>query len=240
MKTNKLLFPGIFILFLGVLNSCIIGPSIKGNGNVVEKERQVGEFDKIKVSAGMNVWIRQGEPTRVVVVADENLHDAIITETEGNTLKIFVDSNIRRANEKKVLVTVKNLEGIISSSGSNVFSNGVLNFEKLDISTSSGSNATLEVISHDLKITSSSGSNAIFKGKAYKAKLDASSGSNLKARDLEVASCYAEASSGANVQVCVTNEFDGHASSGGNVLYYGNPEKRNINTSSGGNIINKQ
>ena len=188
----------------------------------------------------MNVWIRQGEQTSVVVVADENLHDAIITETEGTTLKIYIDSSIRWAKEKKVLVTVKNLEEISSSAGSNVFSNGILNFEKLEVSTSSGSNATLEVISRDLKVTSSSGSNASIKGKAYQAKLDASSGSNLKAGDLEAESCFAEASSGANVHVKVTNELDGHASSGGNVFYSGNPGKRNINSSSGGNVIRQQ
>ena len=128
---------GVFVLMLGTFYSCIfIASSIKGNGNVVEKERHVGEFDELKVTRGMNVWITQGESNRVVVVADENLHDVILTEIEGSTLKVSTDARIRWAKEKKVLVTVKSLDKIASTAGSNVFSNGVLSFEDLRISTS--------------------------------------------------------------------------------------------------------
>jgi len=241
MKTKKLSFLGIFILLLGVFNSCILlGPSIKGNGDVVEKERNVGEFDEIKVTTGMNVWITQGEETKVVVVADENLHDAILTEVSGKTLKVYTESRIRWAKEKKVLITINNLEKTSLSAGSNVYSNGLLNFENLDISTSSGSNANFEVNSKNLSVSSSSGSNAKIKGNAYKLVLDASSGANIKAVGLEASFCDAEASSGANVHIRVLKEINARASSGGNVIYYGNPEKMDINTSSGGNVTKKQ
>lgn len=241
MKTKKLSFFGFFILLLTTLNSCIfLGPSIKGNGDVVEKERNVGEFDALKVTTGMNVWITQGDETKVVVVADENLHDVILTEVSGRTLKVFTESRIRWAKEKKVLITVKNLEEIGSSAGSNVYSNGLLNFEDLDVSSSSGSNLTLEVSSRDLNVSSSSGANTNLKGKAYKFDLDASSGANVKASGLEAAYCKVEASSGANVQVSVVTEINAKASSGGNVIYYGNPEKTDTKASSGGNINRKQ
>ncbi len=241
MKTTKLLLPGIFVLLLGFFNSCILlGPSIKGNGNVIEEERNVGEFDEIKVTRGMNAWITQGEPTRVTVVADENLHEAILTETEGSTLKISTNARIRWAKEKKVLITVKDLEKITSTAGSNVFSNGTLSFEDLCVSTSAGSNATLEVYSRNLQVKSSSGSNAIITGKGYDVNLDASSGANIKAEGLKAALCDAEASSGANVFIYVEKKINAKASSGGNIFYYGNPEKKNTSTSSGGNVISKQ
>lgn len=240
MKTKELSIFGIIILLMGVFNSCIfLGPSIKGNGNVVEKERQVGEFDEIDVSRGMNVWITQGEQTKVIVVTDENLQENILTEISGNTLKIYTDTRIRWAKEKKVLITVNNLKEIDSSSGSNVFSNGVLSFNKLRISTSSGSNTKLEVYSKELEIKSSSGSNAIIKGKAYDTEMKASSGSNIKAENLEAENCNADVSSGANIHIHVNKELEAEASSGGNIFYHGNPEKKNTSTSSGGNIISK-
>lgn len=241
MKTKKLSFIGILVLLLGVFNSCIfLGPSIKGNGDVVEKERNVGEFDEIKVTTGMNVWITQGEKTKVVVVADENLHDVILTEVSGKTLKVYTDSRIKWAKEKKVLITVNNLDKISSSAGSNVYSDGILNFEDLDVSSSSGSNVILDVYSKDLSVSASSGSNANFKGNVYKLELDASSGANLKAGGLEASFCDVEVSSGANVHITVLKEINANASSGGNVIYYGNPEKIDIKKSSGGNITKKQ
>lgn len=241
MKTKKLAFLGFLFLLMGVFSSCVLlGPSIKGNGDVVERERTVNDFSELKVTTGMNVWITQGEQTKVVVIADENLHDVILTEVSGKTLKVYTDSRIRWAKERKVLITVKNLEEITSTAGSNVFSNGGLNFEDLKVTTSAGSNATLEVFSQKLKVKASSGSNAKIKGKGYDVELEASSGSNIKAAGLDATLCEAKASSGANVHVTVLKEVDAKASSGGNVYYFGNPSKKDINTSSGGNVINKK
>jgi len=241
MGTKKLSLIGIFILLTGFFNSCILlGPSVKGNGNVTEEERNVGNFDKIKVTTGMNVLICQGEQTKVTVVADENLHDRILTEVSGRTLKIAAEARIRRAKEKKVLVIVPDLERIMASAGANVSGCGVLNFGDLEISASAGSNLSLELSVKELKVKTSSGSNIILKGNVYDLNLKASSGSNLKAKNLEASECKAEASSGADIYITVLKQLDGNASSGGTVTYYGNPEKIKTHTSSGGNIIRKQ
>jgi len=107
------------ILILPFLSSCVFsGPSIKGNGNVVEEIRKSEDFSKIEVSRGMNVYISQGETPKIVIKADENLLDAIDTKTEDGILKITVTKNIRNASSKKVFVTTPHLEAIKSSSGS--------------------------------------------------------------------------------------------------------------------------
>lgn len=229
-----------FIVLVTIFSSCIfMGPKHRGNGNVTQEQRQVDQFHKLKVSRGMNVWITQGDTTQVVVVADENLHKAIITEVHAGTLEIFIDGWIRQAKENKVLITVKNLDEITVTAGSNVFSNSVLNYSDLDIDCSAGSNLTLEIDSKEVVIDSSSGSNVILRGRAERLKAKASSGSNLKAAELESLDCDAKASSGANVFVRVSNVLTAGASSGGNVFYHGNPQQKNTDTSSGGNIIQK-
>lgn len=70
----------------------------------------------------MNVYISQGNETKVVVKADENLLDVIRTEVDKNTLKITTTENIRRAASKKVYVTVpENLEAHASSGGNIIY-----------------------------------------------------------------------------------------------------------------------
>lgn len=114
------------ILVAIISSSCIfMGSLLKGNGNVVEETRKAGEFNKIKVSRGMNVYISQGDETNIVVKADDNLLDAIETRMEGNTLKITATQNIRRATSKKIFVTTPNIAMIKSTEGSNVFSETV-------------------------------------------------------------------------------------------------------------------
>ncbi len=238
MNTQRLSVLSIFMVLMTMFSSCIfMGPKLRGNGHVTEEVREVNNFHKLEVSRGMNVWITEGDTTQVVVVADENLHDAIITKVRAGKLEVYIDGWIRKAKENKVLITVKNLDEIDVSSGANVFSNGVLNYPELDMSCSSGANITLEINSKRAEAQSSSGANIILRGNAEQIKARSSSGSNIKAGDLQSANCDAEVSSGANIFVRVSNTLNAEASSGGNVFYQGKPQQQNVKTSSGGNII---
>jgi hypothetical protein len=213
-----------------------LGPSIRGNGDVKEQIRQVGVFDKIKVSRGMKVYVTQGSPSKVVVIADSNLLDVIETEVNNNELKITSTENIRWAKEKKVMVTVEKLSVVEANSGANVWSQTQIVSEKLRLQASSGANLTMDVNAQLLNADCSSGANINISGKAKEAELEASSGANLRGEKLETEQCNMGASSGANVSSGVSEKLDAKASSGGNVVCYGTPKSTNVNSSSGGNI----
>lgn len=226
-------------LSLFFLSSCIIGPWKSGNGHVVEQNRKVSSFDAIKVSRGMNVYISQGNETKVVVKADENLLDDIRTEVENHTLKVTTKTNIRRATSKKVFVTVPEISAVTASAGSNVYSETVLHLPQLDVTSSAGSNIKLEVDTGNLNASASAGSNLKFEGKTKSFTGEASSGANIKAEKLTTADCDATASSGANVYITVNENLEAKASSGGNVIYYGQPKSTNTESSSGGNVVKR-
>lgn len=240
MKTKQIQLIGIFAFLSILLSSCwFLGPSVKGNGNVTEEVRQVAEFDQINVSRGMNVYISQGSPAKVVVIADNNLHEVIETRVEGGTLKVYVNENIRWAKEKKVMVTVEKLSGLESTSGSNVWSQNQIMSENLEMKATSGANITLDVNAKYLKADCSSGANIRISGLAKEAELGTSSGANLKGEELKAENCKMKASSGGNVSSTVHGRLEAKASSGGNVVYYGEPIETDVNTSSGGNIHKK-
>lgn len=240
MKQKQFQLIGIFAVLSILFSSCwFLGPSIKGNGNVKEEVRQVGEFDQIKVSRGMNVYITQGSPAKVIVIADSNLHEAIETEVRGGVLEISVKENIRWAKEKKVMVTVDKLSGVETNSGANAWSQSQIISENLRLHASSGANLTMDVNAKSLRAECSSGANIRLSGLAKEAELDASSGANLRGEDLKADECNIGASSGGNSSATVIVKLDANASSGGNVVYYGTPTTINVNSSSGGNIHHK-
>lgn len=237
MKTKQIQFYGILAVISLLLSSCLfLGPSIKGNGNVTEEVRQVKEFDQIEVSRAMNVYISQGSPAKVVVIADNNLHEVIETKVEGGVLKVFVNENIRWAKEKKVMVTVEKLTKVETTSGSNVYSQNQFMSENLELSASSGANLTMDINAKFLKAGCSSGANIHLSGLAKDAELEGSSGANLKGQELKVDNCKMRASSGANVYASVAVRLEAKASSGGNVNYYGEPTSTEVDCSSGGNV----
>jgi len=237
MKPNQIQFFGVLLILSVIFSSCwLFGPSVKGNGNVTEVERNVGSFDQIEVSRGMNVYITQGPQTKVVVVADENLQKLIKTKEDDGVLRIYSDGNIRWAKEKKVLVTVTTLSRLESSSGANIWSQNRISADNLEIGASSGSNITLELDAKMLETHCSSGSNVYLSGLAKEGKLKASSGSNLKCPELKANRCSIKASSGSNVSSGVVEQLEAEASSGGNIVYYGEPVMKTISSSSGGSI----
>jgi hypothetical protein len=218
-------------------SSCLfMGPSIKGDGNVVEDERDVGSFSDVRVTSGMNVHFVQGDTLKVVVVADENLLDMIETNVISGTLEIKTLANIWSATSKKVVVTAKRLREIQAAAGSNAFSENQLQSDNLKLRASSGSNVRLDIDAGLLEISASSGANIYLTGSAKHLIAKTSSGGNLKAEDFMAEVSDIKVSSGSNAWVTAMKELTAHASSGGNVFYYGSPDKTNTSSSSGGNV----
>ncbi len=211
------------------LMSCqfsISGLGVRGNGDVETVERHISDnFTEIRVSRGLDVYLTQSDETSLSVQADENLHDIIITEVEGNVLRIYADENISYAASRKVMVSFKDIEKITSTSGSDVYSTNTITVESLELSTTSGSDMELNVDTEVIDCSSTSGSDLRISGSTNKLYASATSGSDIKAGNLKAKISEVKASSGADITVNTSDELYAKASSGGDIKYYGNPDK---------------
>ena len=241
MKTtiNKL---AIILFVATVFTSCGIDMfnRIDGNRNVISEKRNIdNDFTRVKVSSGIDLYIKQGSKASLTVEADENLHDYIITEVDNGMLKIYVEGNIWRAKARKVYLTVTTLEELRATSGSDVVSENVLKAKDLEVSTSSGADMRIEVDAINVTSSSSSGSDLRITGKSESHSSNASSGSSVKAYGLESRDVTARVSSGADISVFASKSINARASSGGDIRYKGSPEKVTRKTSSGGGVSSR-
>jgi len=229
------------ILFVSAIltTSCIdmSWNAVSGNGNVTTEERRVTEdFNSVRGSSGLDVYLTEGDENKIVVEADENLMDVIETEIVNGKLKIGTNQNISRSKAQKVHVTYVKLESVEASSGADVIGNSVIKNEYLSLSSSSGADLEVDVMAKDLHADVSSGADLKVSGRATNLHASASSGSDLKARDLEVKKCEAKASSGADIVVNVSEEMVGKASSGGDIKYYGDPTAVSVKDGASGSV----
>ena len=214
-----------------------LNPGVRGNGDVITQERTVDEsFSTIEATEGLDVYLTQSNNTSIVVEADENLHDLILTEIKDGVLKIHTKQNIGNATSKKVKVSFKDISSIISTSGSDVFSTNTITAEKLNLKSTSGSDMKLDVNTSVLNCKSTSGSDLRLSGKTSKLIAEATSGSDIKAADLIAESSEVRATSGADITVNTSKELTARATSGGDIRYYGNPETVDKSDSSSGSI----
>ena len=227
----------IITLLSGIFfNSCLLD-SVKGDGNVTEEMIDVGDFNKLEVSRGMNVYINQGPETKVVLIADENLHKHIDIWVDDDELNVTTTKMLRNAKTLKVQITVPDLEQIKTTSGSNVFADSTLKLSNLKLKATAGSNIRLTIEAAHTEIAANAGSYIFLGGYANSVSVKTSSGSNIKAADLTTENAEIRASSGANIWMKVNKTLKARVSSGANFFYTGEPSGTEIEKSSGGNVI---
>tara|TARA_Y100000034_G_scaffold136680_1_gene214859 strand:+ start:20235 stop:20888 length:654 start_codon:yes stop_codon:yes gene_type:complete len=213
---------------------------VNGNRNVTTQNRTTGEeFTSIRVSSGLDLHLTQGTKNSVVVEADENLQDIIITEVRDGVLKIYTDKNIWRAASRKVLVTCTDIEAITATSGSDVYGKSVINAKSLKVTSTSGADVRLEVAAENVETKSTSGSNIRIKGNTITHSSKATSGASIDAYGLLSKDVTVNVSSGADINIHASESLNAKASSGGDIDVKGNPKKVTKKSSSGGSVSSK-
>lgn len=236
MKSIRLFSMAFFIL--GIAFSTVLQAGQTGESR---QKRTVPSFHALSAATGIHVYLTQKDREEVIVEADEEDMDHLITEVEGGVLKIYMKQRSRfnfdlSSSERNVYVSFKNLDRIEASSAADVVSRSEINLERLDLNASSSANIKLELKAREVKAEASSAADILLRGRGYSLEANASSSSDIDASGFETKRCDANASSAADIRVNVTEELDANASSGADIVYSGNPERKNINESSGGDI----
>jgi len=210
---------------------------IRGEGEVTRKEKIINEnFHTIKSSRGLDVILTKNDTGKIIVEANENLHAHIKVYVKEETLHITSDMNIYQADEKKVYVSYNKINKITATSGAEITSKEPVVQKDLAVSATSGADIKLRIKAENLTSSVTSGAIMDLSGKVNNHKAKATSGANIRADELLSLISEAKATSGAHIRIHAKNKFTGKATSGADVVYYGDPEKVSETDNSGGNV----
>lgn len=200
--------------------------------------RNVGTFKGVKSGQAIDVYLKKGDKESVKVEVTGTSLSNVITEVAGSYLRIQMAHNSYNRGGKsiKVYVTYVDLDRIVASSASNVFSDGTIKSSSLELHASSAANVEVSIESGDVQVHASSAGDIILEGKAKSLNAEASSAGEIDAYNLLAESAEASASSAGSIKLNVSQGLNAHASSGGSIRYHGNPMKTNTNSSSGGSV----
>jgi hypothetical protein len=241
LKKNKMKSLKIFtiVIALSTIYSCGTAQwnkTVTGNGNVVTKERDIKSFTGVKVSSGIDVFLKQGDNVSLTVEADENLHEYIMTDVRDGILNVWSDANIRKAERKRVYVTAKELSSVKTTSAGDVMCETPIKTDKMELSASSAGNIKMEVNAKEIEVDISSSGDITLSGEADSMEADLSSAGDLNAYDLKVREADISVSSAGDANVNVTEKITARASSAGDIHYMGNPKYIDAHSSSAGGI----
>jgi len=210
--------------------------TVTGHGRVVTKERKTDSFTGLKVSSGIDVYLKQGNNESVSVEADENLHEYILTEVRNGVLNVYSEYNIREAERKRVYVTMKEVNSVKTTSAGDVFGETPIKSERLELSASSAGEIKLEVTAENIDLDISSSGDITLTGETDKLRADLSSAGDLNAYELKVRVADLSVSSAGDADVNVSERITARASSAGDINYKGDPKYVDAHSSSAGGI----
>lgn len=209
------------------------------------EKRDVKGFHGISVSAGIDLYLSQGNEEAVAVSAsDANYRDKIRTEVKDGVLDIYIDKNGDHwgwgDHKLKAYVSFRDLDILKASGGSDVYAADGIKGGKLKIELAGGSDLKGKVdISGDLVITQSGGSDVDISGTVSSLSVHATGGSDMNGYGLSTQVCNVMASGGSDVHITVSKELNVTASGGSDVFYKGTAVVKELNAGGSSSVTKK-
>ncbi|MFA8433936.1 MAG: head GIN domain-containing protein [Marinifilaceae bacterium] len=224
MKKFRNLIANFSLIILGLL---ITAPAqaegIRGNGNVISQDREVAEFDNIKVNGAFTIYLSQNDDYSLRVVTDENLHPVIRSNVKGETLYITTEKSIYKSKELKLYIGFKHLRSIKANGAISLKSDQNLRFDELNIEINGASSASLALQAHCLSIDNSGASTIKLKGVTDELSIDISGAGSVNALDLKAQRATVDISGVGSGKVNVEEDLKVRISGIGSVKYKGSP-----------------
>lgn len=234
----------IFVFFLFAIT---IYPAWAQNILVVDPNASVrsleGNFNVIKVSGGIDLYLSQSAEVAIAVsAADEKFKNGIITTIENNTLKIYYDGDksLRLRDRKlKAYVSFKNLEKINASGACDIIVTGSIAVTNLEMQLSGACDFKGMVNVKSLKIDLSGASDVKISGTANTVDIESSGASDVKGYELVTDVCNAKASGASDINITVNKELNAHASGASDIFYKGDAVIKEIRSSGSSTVSRK-
>ena len=209
------------------------------------QKRNVQGFHGVHISGGIDLYLTQGGEEAVAVSAsDPEVRDRIKTEVRDGVLEIYIESESWHWNHwgnqhMKAYVSVKTIDLLHASGGSDVFFESPLKSDRLNLEMSGGSDLHGKMAVGELRVHQTGGSDSYVSGSATSLSVHTSGGSDFHGYDLIAENCHVEASGGSDAYVTVNKELTATASGGSDVHYKGNGVVRESHSSGSGSISHR-
>jgi hypothetical protein len=256
---KRIIFPPSLLMAVAMFSSCenFWNHCLKGNGNRITETRTVTSFEEISANGNFDVRVDTGEQPGLIVRADENLMNHVVTRISGNRLiieskhgdclnpsiPIEIDVTVNKLNSMELNgsgnmscfgLKTENLEILLTGSG------------QMDLQglTSSSVRYTLEgsgylnsnVIAGNLQAGIDGSGEIRIAGTAASSDLRITGSGFLRAKELNSLVCEAYISGSGNIETFVTQTLNVTITGSGTVYYGGNPVVTS-DISGSGNVI---
>jgi hypothetical protein len=254
MKTHTI--PAILVTALFTLSSCenIWEERIHGNGNQITETRTLTSFSQIQVNGDFEVQVDTGDESTVLIEADENLMDLIVTHVSGDRLVIETRDgyNLRPTRTIHLKVTTFSVTALDVKGSGYLYCNGIKS-EALELGMEGSGdlecygvesaltechmegsgNITCNLETENLNAEIEGSGEIRMTGTAASSELRIIGSGDIRASQLASNVCVAYISGSGNIDTHVLSSLDVTIIGSGMVYYSGNPAVESYISGSG-------
>ena len=211
---------------------------VKGDGNVINETREVGNFDKMGVSGSFDINLVKGKEGKIEIKIEKNLLPYLVTEVESGKLKIRWKKGTSINTNRGVHLTVyfESLNAVAMSGSGDIVSKDVIKTDNFEVSVSGSGDISLQVDVNEMDARVSGSGDLNFKGTADNFTAAMSGSGDIEAFALQTNKANLKISGSADITISVKDELYARVSGSGDITYKGNPEIEDIKVSGSGNV----
>jgi Putative auto-transporter adhesin, head GIN domain len=155
---------------------------IKGSKNVLLAKKEVEAFKSVEVEDNIELYLVKGSEQSIEIEADDNLHEAIMTDINGDNLRIYTSKEISGAKKLVVKLTYTNsLNMVIAKHATMLYAITELDLENITVKNLDFSKSFLNVKSANFSLIMNDKTTAELNLKSDRANLELSKNAELKA-----------------------------------------------------------
>lgn len=202
-----------------------------------------GNFNAIKISGGIDLYLSQSAEAAIAVSAsEERFKEGIKTVVENNILHIYYEGEKKWNAQKKklkVYVSFKDLESLHASGACDVLVSGSIAVPSLVLQLSGACDFKGKLAVDKLSLNLSGASDVIVSGTANTVKIESSGASDVKGYELVSEYCTARASGASDINITVNRELNANASGASNIHFKGTGLIKDIQNSGSSKVARK-
>lgn len=220
MKTSILSSFGLLLLL--ILGTTACKDTVKGSGNVTTETYELPSFDKVAIAGMYELYLIEGKP-RYELTIDDNLHEYVRYESDGNRLRIGSFDHMLDADSSVLKIYFEDLSEIEINGACQLHSEHVFK-DRLAVRVNGASEMELALNVSLCEFELNGGAEVDLKGKAKTLDIDITGAAEVNAFALETDQTDVSITGAGEVKTYARKRLNVSIKGAGNVEFIGDPE----------------
>lgn len=211
---------------------------VTGNGNITTKTVSTGDYDEIKAVGSMDVHLERGTEGNISVTTDDNLHEYLEIEVDGNALILKTKKNFWLKTRKGIHVTVpfEDISEVALTGSGDIDNKDTIKGDSLELRVTGSGDVDLDVDLNTLDARVTGSGDMVIRGSSSNLEVSVSGSGDFNGSNLAAKNTEASVSGSGDVRVQAKETLKARVNGSGDIRYSGNPGKSDTKVSGSGSI----